>query len=550
MLLKDITELAVATSHTEESIEFLDCKVQEHRHLLLKTFPEFKLRPKHHFLENYAQLIKAFGPLSDVWTMRFEGKHKFFKRVIRNAQNYKNVALTLTVKHQLMMSYCLESSSFFRHSVEMDKVFTAPMAEPHQQKITLRVILTESDIRKVILPIKPSTVEDLISILKSTLDFQCNFVLQYADPDFNDQLCNLTDIQQLQEKATLKIIPVLELLPVQTSEDQTDTLSSVDVSSVDSEILFSPIQERQQEWPEFFDIPLFSVYIEQILRQADLLTLRDGTYLNVSKEILKHEILEKIAESVYSFTPYPTDVQFTQVAQALITKHPCLQERGSASRCSGWKNSLKYKMANYRSKRRKSGCQNVVINTGKRGKRAGELPANKSIKKARKGELNCLPNFPEGFQAETLEDARKIVLEEIKKKDPNRVFLEFNRIVGRDLRQEFFGNLDHHSPRLIEIFRGKTGNVGRQLSLILKQYKTSEPTQTRTSVLRGLPILLGDKPDDFFRQAITKLCLKFSSGKFTGQLHTVTLLSVNQLLVPLATDSEQSRIQKSKVFED
>lgn len=125
LLLKDMVELAVATKHTEESVHFLDCKVSEHRDLLQTTFPNFRLRPKHHYIEHYPEMIKAFGPLSDVWTMRFEGKHKFFKRVIRNAHNFKNVALTLAVKHQKMMAYYLDTSSFFKPSIEMDKVTTA-----------------------------------------------------------------------------------------------------------------------------------------------------------------------------------------------------------------------------------------------------------------------------------------------------------------------------------------------------------------------------------------------------------------------------------------
>lgn len=74
MLLKDILELAVATRHTEESIHFLE--VSEHKELLQSTFADFRSRPKHHFIEHYALLIRAFGPLSDVRTMRFEGKHK------------------------------------------------------------------------------------------------------------------------------------------------------------------------------------------------------------------------------------------------------------------------------------------------------------------------------------------------------------------------------------------------------------------------------------------------------------------------------------------
>ncbi len=72
MLLKDIVELAV-----DESIHGLDCKVSEHGNLLQTTFPDFKIHPKHHFIEHYPEMIKTFVLPSDVWTMRFE-EHTFF----------------------------------------------------------------------------------------------------------------------------------------------------------------------------------------------------------------------------------------------------------------------------------------------------------------------------------------------------------------------------------------------------------------------------------------------------------------------------------------
>lgn len=50
-------------------------------------------------------------------------------------------------------------------------------------------------------------------------------------------------------------------------------------------------------------------------------------------------------------------------------------------------------MANYRTKRRQSGCLDVAVNAGKRGRHSAGQPANKRIKKANKGEIN----FPDGF---------------------------------------------------------------------------------------------------------------------------------------------------------
>ena len=122
MLLKDIVELAVAPRHTEETLHFLDCKIAEHRHLLQLTFPDFRLRSKQHFVEHYPQFIRMFGSLCEVWIMCFKGKHKFFKRAIRTAQNFKNVAMTLETKHQRAIICLLDCSSFFRPSVEMSQV--------------------------------------------------------------------------------------------------------------------------------------------------------------------------------------------------------------------------------------------------------------------------------------------------------------------------------------------------------------------------------------------------------------------------------------------
>ncbi|KAK7921877.1 hypothetical protein WMY93_008779 [Mugilogobius chulae] len=79
LCLKDVLELAMSTKFTEDTIDYLNIKLSEHRALLKSAFPNYKLRPKHHYLEHYPSLICVFGPLADVWTMRFEGKHKFFK---------------------------------------------------------------------------------------------------------------------------------------------------------------------------------------------------------------------------------------------------------------------------------------------------------------------------------------------------------------------------------------------------------------------------------------------------------------------------------------
>ena len=41
--------------------------------------------------------------------MRYEAKHSYFKRLAKNAYNFKNIAKTLAKRHQRLMCYYLNS---------------------------------------------------------------------------------------------------------------------------------------------------------------------------------------------------------------------------------------------------------------------------------------------------------------------------------------------------------------------------------------------------------------------------------------------------------
>lgn len=125
--LKDIVELVVAPTHTDESIAYLECKISEHRQKYQEVFPHVKLLPKHHFVEHYPQLIRMFGPLVGLWTMRYEAKHSFFKHVVRHTHCFKNVPLSLAMKHRLMISYHLRSATFEKTQLEITNVSTVPV---------------------------------------------------------------------------------------------------------------------------------------------------------------------------------------------------------------------------------------------------------------------------------------------------------------------------------------------------------------------------------------------------------------------------------------
>ncbi|XP_041863678.1 uncharacterized protein LOC121653945 [Melanotaenia boesemani] len=132
MDLKEIVEIVLSTTLSEEILCYLESKISDHRKLLLDTFPDFRCLPKHHFIEHYVHLISCFGPLVDLWTIRFESKHSFFKKVVHDVLNFKNVLLTLSSKHQQMMAYYLDGQDLFKpklHVSNVDTVNTTSLEE-------------------------------------------------------------------------------------------------------------------------------------------------------------------------------------------------------------------------------------------------------------------------------------------------------------------------------------------------------------------------------------------------------------------------------------
>ena len=122
MELKYIVELAMSHTFTDNTIQCMACKILDHKQLLQEVFPNLRLRPKHHYIEHYPCLIMCFGPLVHLWTMRCEGKHKVFKKIVCDSHNYKNVLKTLAERHQNMTACYLSSHRLFKPPVQTSKV--------------------------------------------------------------------------------------------------------------------------------------------------------------------------------------------------------------------------------------------------------------------------------------------------------------------------------------------------------------------------------------------------------------------------------------------
>uniref|UniRef100_A0A3P8S3X7 Uncharacterized protein n=1 Tax=Amphiprion percula TaxID=161767 RepID=A0A3P8S3X7_AMPPE len=78
------------------------------------------MKPKHHFISHYPELVLHFGPLIRLWTLRFESKHAYFKQCARKLHNFKNLSSTLAERHQLLQAF-LSAGNFFPPAVVVEK---------------------------------------------------------------------------------------------------------------------------------------------------------------------------------------------------------------------------------------------------------------------------------------------------------------------------------------------------------------------------------------------------------------------------------------------
>uniref|UniRef100_A0AAY5K2B8 Uncharacterized protein n=1 Tax=Esox lucius TaxID=8010 RepID=A0AAY5K2B8_ESOLU len=257
-------------------------------------------------------------------------------------------------------------------------------------------------------------------------------------------------------------------------------------------------------WPSVFTVPPFNYESELHLETANAECNASGTYLSLPPKLKSH-ILERLSEEILKLKVYPTDNDLNDVAEALVKKHPCLSEQGSFNGCYGWKISLKYKMANLRSKLRGLGCPEVTINSLKNKNQDKRLAAS-NVKKPRRAEVNYCPQHPKGETTESLEKDRVALLSEIKKRNNEHIVKlkmektfsyrrqeilkgepliadfksrwpalftareidrEFHRISTLPLLSTFCAALDQYSPRLMEIFRCKGGAAGRKIRNVM-----------------------------------------------------------------------------------
>ena len=99
LLARQICRIVFAPVIKRNWLLDLQRHIAEH-HTILAEIDHEMFTPKLHFLVHYPRLIEVFGPLKHLWCMRFEACHQYYKQLARITKNFRNIALTLSERHQ------------------------------------------------------------------------------------------------------------------------------------------------------------------------------------------------------------------------------------------------------------------------------------------------------------------------------------------------------------------------------------------------------------------------------------------------------------------
>ena len=114
-LLSVITEISFSSVLSLETVAKLKEVVKEYLKLFKTLFPEQPFTPKQHYLVHFPKVILLLGPLLNLWAMRFEAKHQYFKQ-LKKLMNFKNICLSLSRHHQKVAAMNRSRNSIFKEN--------------------------------------------------------------------------------------------------------------------------------------------------------------------------------------------------------------------------------------------------------------------------------------------------------------------------------------------------------------------------------------------------------------------------------------------------
>ena len=121
----DILGCIFARKFSAGGLVYLEEKISSWLLSLKSVFPDFRLKPKFHFMLHYCSQIRKHGPLRYCWTLRFESKYAFLKGLVKSNKNFRNITKTIAHKHQQHIAFAIGDPGYMK--MEMSEfVFSSP----------------------------------------------------------------------------------------------------------------------------------------------------------------------------------------------------------------------------------------------------------------------------------------------------------------------------------------------------------------------------------------------------------------------------------------
>lgn len=101
--LVEMIDLLLSSIFDNNTLTQLQKSIEYHNLKYVELFND-NLKPKHHFLTHYYNIIKKSGPLKYVWSFSFESKHKQLKLYTKNTNSRINIPISLGIKFSMNFS--------------------------------------------------------------------------------------------------------------------------------------------------------------------------------------------------------------------------------------------------------------------------------------------------------------------------------------------------------------------------------------------------------------------------------------------------------------
>ena len=106
LLLRDIALISSSKKICTSSLDYLDGVISELNQIYINIFKD-SLKPKFHFLLHYKNMILKSGPMSHLWSFRFEAKHQSLKEYANVCKSRVDICMSIAKRIQLTMAASL-----------------------------------------------------------------------------------------------------------------------------------------------------------------------------------------------------------------------------------------------------------------------------------------------------------------------------------------------------------------------------------------------------------------------------------------------------------